>query len=132
MNGSERFPRAPGNGSSERFPVPPLRGTGTWNCSGTGVVATTSRSSVAVVQIGDAYLPLKKLSAYAGLSVRRLRDYLTDPARPLPFYRFGGKILVRRSDFDAWAAQFRCADDESDARASAVEAHVEEFVRDLR
>jgi hypothetical protein len=32
---------------------------------------------------------------------------LRDRARPLPFYRIGGKILVRRSDFDAWAAQFR-------------------------
>ena len=41
------------------------------------------------------------------MSVRRLRDYLHDPARPLPHYRAGGKILVRRSEFDAWAGQFR-------------------------
>lgn len=28
-------------------------------------------------------------------------------ARPLPCYRVGGKILVRRSDFDVWIAMFR-------------------------
>jgi hypothetical protein len=55
----------------------------------------------------DAYLPLVKLAAYAGLSVRTLRGYLTDPVRPLPHYRIGGKILVRQSDFDAWASTFR-------------------------
>ena len=55
----------------------------------------------------DAYLPLRALSTYSGLSVRRLRGYLTDRRWPLPFYRIGGKILVRRSDYDGWAAQFR-------------------------
>jgi hypothetical protein len=55
----------------------------------------------------DRYLPLKALAAYAGLSVRTLRTYLTDPVQPLPFYRIGVKILVRRSDFDAWARRFR-------------------------
>jgi hypothetical protein len=55
----------------------------------------------------DPYLPLTVLSRYSGLSVRRLRDYLHDPTRPLPHYRIGGKIVVRRSDFDMWASQFR-------------------------
>jgi hypothetical protein len=71
--------------------------------------------------LGDAYLPLVGLAAYAGLSVRTLRGYLTHPSRPLPHYRIGGKILVRRSEFDAWAATFR-----------AVEAeHVSAFVADV-
>jgi hypothetical protein len=26
---------------------------------------------------------------------------------PLPHYRVGGKILVRRSEFDAWIAAYR-------------------------
>jgi len=39
--------------------------------------------------------------------VRKLRDYLDEPGHPLPCYRIGGKILVRRSDYDAWAARFR-------------------------
>jgi Helix-turn-helix domain len=57
--------------------------------------------------MSNDYLPLVGLARYAGLSVRTLRGYLTHPSRPLPHYRIGGKILVRRSDFDAWAAGFR-------------------------
>ena len=56
------------------------------------------------------YLSLRTLSAYSGLSVRTLRTYLSDPRRPLPYYRIGGKVLVRRSDYDAWASAFRVAD----------------------
>jgi excisionase family DNA binding protein len=55
----------------------------------------------------DPYLSLKALSTYAGLSVRTLRDYLADPIRPLPCYRPGGKILVRKSEFDGWMARHR-------------------------
>jgi len=55
----------------------------------------------------DAYLPLKTLVVYSGLSVRTLRGYLTHATHPLPCFRIGGKVLVRRSDYDAWAAQFR-------------------------
>ncbi len=56
----------------------------------------------------DPYLSLKALSAYAGLSIRTLRMALTDPVHPLPHYRpGGGKILVRRSDFDRWMTKFR-------------------------
>jgi hypothetical protein len=66
----------------------------------------------------DPWLSLEALSKYSGLSVRSLRAYLADPARPLPHYRMkephvidtragkrrtvSGKILVRRSDFDRW------------------------------
>lgn len=53
------------------------------------------------------YLPLKSLAQYGGLSVRTLRGYLIHPAHPLPHYRIGGKILVKRSEFDAWAQRFR-------------------------
>ena len=56
----------------------------------------------------DLYLSLRALSVYSGLSIRSLRSVLEDPARPLPHYRFnGGKILVRQSDYDRWASQFR-------------------------
>ena len=55
------------------------------------------------------YLSMRTLSAYSGLSVRTLRGYLSDPARPLPHYRIGGKVLVRRSDYDAWVSVFRVA-----------------------
>ena len=56
----------------------------------------------------DPYLSLKALAKYSGCSVRWLRDRLTDPHHPLPRYRLpSGKILVRRSEFDAWIARYR-------------------------
>jgi Helix-turn-helix domain len=59
------------------------------------------------VGVEPGYLPLKALAAYSGLCVRTLRSHLADRTRPLPHFRIGGKILVRRSDFDAWMGQFR-------------------------
>jgi hypothetical protein len=64
----------------------------------------------------DPYLPLKALSAYSGLSVRWLRDRLREPHHPLPCYRLpaekgGGKILVRRSEFDQWLTRYRALGD---------------------
>ena len=73
----------------------------------------------------DPYLSLKALAGYSGLSVRTLRGYLTDPFYPLPCYRVGGKLLVKRSEFDAWMRRFR-----STGRPK-VEHIVEEVVRDL-
>jgi hypothetical protein len=56
----------------------------------------------------DPYLSLRALAAYSGLSVRTLRGYLgLSPDQALPCYRAGGKILVRRSEFDAWMEQYR-------------------------
>jgi|SRR6516165_7406446 hypothetical protein len=55
----------------------------------------------------DPYLSLRALASYSGLSIRRLRDLLDDLSHPLPCYRIGGKILVRRSEYDAWAASYR-------------------------
>ena len=62
------------------------------------------------VEVGialDPYLSLTALAGYAGLSVRKLRAHLADVAHPLPCYRVGGKILIRRSEFDGWMAMFR-------------------------
>ena len=55
----------------------------------------------------DPFLDLRALSSYASLSVRKLRDLLDDAERPLPCYQVGGKLLVRRSEFDAWIAGYR-------------------------
>ena len=55
----------------------------------------------------DPWLSLRGLAGYSGLSVRKLRDCLTRPVRPLPHFRVDGKILVRRSDFDTWMQAFR-------------------------
>lgn len=70
-----------------------------------GILAT----EVVVSTPLDPFLGLRALASYSGLSVRKLRDHLDEPAHPLPCYRVGGKILVRRSEFDAWIARFRQA-----------------------
>jgi predicted DNA-binding transcriptional regulator AlpA len=54
----------------------------------------------------DGYLPLPELSTYSGLSVRTLRDHLRDPAHPLPHFQIGGRVVVKRSEYDRWAEQF--------------------------
>ena len=76
-------------------------------------VAIREREVTPRVQLDDAYLDLKNLSRYAGLGVRTLRGYLAHSARPLPHYRVGGKILVKRSEFDRWIDGFRVAQPES-------------------
>jgi hypothetical protein len=57
----------------------------------------------------DPYLSLAALEDYSGLSRRTLRKFLdrNPPAQALPCYRLDGKVLVRRSDFDAFMQQFR-------------------------
>ncbi len=56
----------------------------------------------------DPYLGLRALATYSGCSVRWLRDRITDPQHPLACYRLpGGKVLIKRSEFDAWIARYR-------------------------
>lgn len=55
----------------------------------------------------DPFLDLRALAGYSSLSVRKLRDFLDDAAHPLPAYHVGGKLLVRRSEFDAWISAYR-------------------------
>ena len=69
----------------------------------------------------DAYYSLKRLTAYSGMSLRTLRTYLRDGIHPLPHFKVGGKILVKRSDFDEWITTFR------QTRVSRVDV----LVRDL-
>jgi excisionase family DNA binding protein len=70
---------------------------------------------------------LVALAKYSGLSVRTLRGCLSDRTRPLPHYRVGGKILVRRSDFDVWVSQFRVS-----TAAVSVDALVDGVVGAMR
>ena len=77
--------------------------------------------------IDDAYLSLRALVTYSGLNVRTLRTYLTSRVHPLPCYRVGVKILVRRSEFDAWMQQFR-----DEPNAVNIDAVVDDIVNGLR
>jgi hypothetical protein len=82
--------------------------------------------SLAISTTLDLYLSLHALATFSGMSVRWLRDRLEDPRHPLPHYKLGGKIVVRRSDFDTWALAYRRA-----GRAD-VEQIVNEVLRDLK
>jgi len=74
----------------------------------------------------DPFLSVKALAGYSGLSVRKLRDLLADPGHPLPHYRIGGRILVRRSEYDAWTLRYRQVGD------ADVDHIVAETMRELR
>jgi hypothetical protein len=47
------------------------------------------------------------------------------PVGPLPHYRIGGKVLVRRSEFDHWAAQFRIV------QHASIDRLIDDVVRQL-
>ena len=55
-----------------------------------------------LASVQPTFLDLKTLAAYSSCSVRWLRDRLVDRAHPMPHYRIGGKLLVKREDFDNW------------------------------
>ena len=74
----------------------------------------------------DPFLSLRTLASYSCMSVRKLRQYLHDPVHPLPHYRLGGKIVVRRSEFDAWMVAYRRLGE------ADVEGIVNSVIRDLR
>jgi excisionase family DNA binding protein len=70
----------------------------------------------------DPWLSLRGLAGYSSLSRRTLQDLVNDPADSLPSYRVGSKILVRRSEFDAWMARRRNTRAEAVARLAAADA----------
>lgn len=79
------------------------------------------------MNVQPEYLPLKELAEYGGLSVRTLRDCLHDPVAPLPFYqRPGGKVLVKRCEFDEWMLRYR------KAGAPTIDAAVDEILQSVR
>jgi excisionase family DNA binding protein len=50
----------------------------------------------------DRYLGVGELARYSGLSQHTVRKHFTDARRPLKHYRIGGRILVKKSEFDQW------------------------------
>ncbi len=85
--------------------------------------------AVLVIQTDDCYLGLSALAKYAGLSVKQLRGYINDPTNPLPCFQTEGgesgrgKLLVKRSEYDAWAEghlRRRSPQDDIDAAVAEV------------
>jgi hypothetical protein len=73
----------------------------------------------------DQYLDLRRLSLYSGIGIRTLRSHLVRCANPLPYYRVGGKILVKRSEYDEWILAFRARGN------AALDSVVNELVEGL-
>ena len=48
------------------------------------------------------WLDLKALTQYVSVSRRTLTEWLLRQEHPLPAFRVGGKMYVRRADFDRW------------------------------
>ena len=57
------------------------------------------------ISLKDQYFDLKGLEAYSALKVPTLRDYIK--SGDLPCFKLKGKILIRKSEFDAWIEEFR-------------------------
>lgn len=53
------------------------------------------------------WLGLKELTRYADISQRTLRSWIYAAVDPLPAAKVCGKVLVRRSDFDAFLQRHR-------------------------
>ena len=53
------------------------------------------------------WLDLRRLTQYAAVSERTLRGWIHSPVDPLPAVQVGGKILVRRTEFDRWLESHR-------------------------
>ena len=70
----------------------------------------------------DPWFSLRGLAGYTALSRRTLQDLVNDPTDPLPSYRVGGKILVRKSEVDTWMAKRRNRKAEAAARLAAADA----------
>jgi excisionase family DNA binding protein len=68
----------------------------------------------------DPYLSIKTLSNYSSLSARLLRSFLTASDHPLPHYRVGSRVLVKRSDFDGWIQIFRHEGSDPEAIAERI------------
>lgn len=65
------------------------------------------KDEISTSAIQRGYFDLRSLGAYSSTSIRWLRDRLIDRTHPLPHHRVGGKLLVKREDFDQWIARYR-------------------------
>ena len=53
----------------------------------------------------DPYYDLRGASGYSSMAVSTIRDHISFGS--LPAYKVGGKILIRRSEFDSWIEAFQ-------------------------
>ena len=94
----------------------------------TGLANTTTETHLRrapgdVDTINREWLGLRDLTYYAHVSERTIRSWIRSPVNPLPAVKVSGKVLVRRSDFDAFLQRFRIRQLE--------EINIDSIVRDV-
>ena len=57
------------------------------------------------ITLKDQFFDLRGLSAYSAMAISTLRNFIS--SGNLPAYKVGGKILIKKSEFDAWINIFR-------------------------
>ncbi len=76
---------------------------------------------------GAEWLGLRQVTQYANVSERTIRAWIHSPLDPLHAAKVRGKILVRKSDFDAYLERHKVT-----ARGSVdLGGMVEEIVREV-
>ncbi len=65
----------------------------------------------------DRYMDLKEAAEYLPLSERTIREHL----KVIPHFRYGKKIVFRRSELDRWMEGFRVLDPDLDAALRMAE-----------
>jgi excisionase family DNA binding protein len=58
----------------------------------------------AVAEEDDRYLTLQQAADYTGVVRRTIERWMRWP-EPLPTFRIGSRILIRKSELDAWIAK---------------------------
>jgi len=58
-------------------------------------------------KIGTEWLSIRQVTQYADVSERTARAWIHASVDALPAVRVGGKVLVRRSELDAWLVRHR-------------------------
>ncbi|MGI9071700.1 MAG: helix-turn-helix domain-containing protein [Bryobacteraceae bacterium] len=58
-------------------------------------------------QTSIEWFGLRQATHYASVCGRTLRSWLHSPTDPLPAVRVGGKILIKRTELEAWLERHR-------------------------
>ena len=79
--------------------------------------STISVREVLAYLEADRYLDLKEAAEYLPLSERTVRQHLNE----IPHFRYGKKIIFKKSELDQWMETFRVQDQDLDVAMKIAE-----------
>ncbi len=79
--------------------------------------STISVREVLVYLETDRFMDLKEVTEYLPLSERTIRDHLNE----IPHFRYGKKIIFKKSELDRWMETLRVRDQDLDAAVKMAE-----------